>query len=439
VFDIRRILLVCLAAACILGASTGSAGAITPPTPSFSFTYQSWSPSEQVQLESWLNPNGSVMKTIKEVAGPPERNLAITVVKEDSGNAGEYDSYEHKVILTSLQLSVLDHELMHATRDGWTLSDSLWEEGLARAGEKEVMRLLALKGITEAGYDTNHEYGYDEYYENNNTPTVGVPYGDIYIDPALTLLRYEQAGYAFSKVLMENPQFIAEFNAKVFTHPNGNLSQTELIATANEVQPEVEGLPFPEWEQEQAIFDTNQQPGCYLFERSNQFTVDFYCTDQYGNVTMQEGATITLKIQGPYKELVFKGSGISTSYGLVGFEPPLTATTGRIKMVATAKSPEGGSAKATFYRQSGNAEGVFGVITNATTGEVNFHSPSGQFTPFSVPVTNGAFVAPTLTSVRGQVVAEFRSPRLSAVRTFDKDAAPYSLVITAHKAKKSKS
>jgi hypothetical protein len=81
------------------------------------------------------------------------------------------------------------------------------------------------------GYDSNHSYGYDEYYDASNVATVGLPYGNIHAEPALTLLRYEQAGYAFGKVLIENTGFVAEFNAKLFGRPDGNLNQAELVAT----------------------------------------------------------------------------------------------------------------------------------------------------------------------------------------------------------------
>jgi len=415
-----------------------TATAETVKTPGFTFKIEGeWAAQEKSQLESWLSSTGPVMKTVKEVIGPPAQNLTVKVVKSSSGNAGEYDEYNHQITLASLQLSVLVHELNHATRDGHILTNRVWEEGMARAGEKEVMRLLRLQGIEEPGYDTNHAYGYDIYYEQNNVPTVGVPNGNIYAEPGLTLLRYEQAGYAFTKVLIENPQFLSQFDAKVFTHAGGNISQSELVAMAAEVQPVVEGSPLASWVAKQHIFDTNQQEGCYGFERINQFTVDLYCTDQYGGVAMQAGDKVAMKIVAPNKEVLFREVGITTAYGWFTFEPVLDAGVGRIKVVATAKTPTGKVKAATFYRQTGSEKGVFGVITNANvySGIVSFSSPSGKFPPFSVSVTNGAFNAEGLESLRGQFVAKFSGEGMVAEATRNKDAAPYSLLLTAHKAK----
>jgi hypothetical protein len=322
------------------------------------------------------------MKTMVEVAGPPPENLTVTVVKESSGNAGEYDFLHHRLVLSSLQLSVLAHEINHATRDKWLLSNRVWEEGLARAGEKEVMRLLALQGISESGYDTNRSYSYDEYYDQDNVPAVGVPNGHIYAEPALVFLRYEQAGYAFGKILIEDPEFIGQFNARLFTQPSGALGQPELVAMEAEVQAVVEDRPLAKWVRQQHIFDTDQKAGCYAFERASQFTVDVYCTDQDGVVATQNGTSASLKILAPTKQVVFREDAITSELGWADFEPDLSAVTGRIKTIASAKSPVGSVKKSTVYRQSGTEEGVFGVVTNAEAGVVSFSSPTGQFAPF---------------------------------------------------------
>jgi hypothetical protein len=390
----------------------------------------SWSSQERAQLQTWLDPNGPVIKAVLQVAGPPPENLTITVVKERSGAAGDYDYIDHRIALSSLSLSVLVHELNHATRDRWLVRDAVWEEGLARAAEKEDMRLLAQQGITEPGYDFTHSYGYDEYYDQNNVATVGVPYGNIYAETALTLLRYEQAGYAFGKLLIENPEFVAKFNAGLFSRPNGSLSQSQLTAIAKAAQPIAEGLPFTSWRTNQRIFGTTQHEGCYLFQRVNQFTVDVYCTDVYGTVTAQAGVPVILTIFDSSKHAVFNETATTSSYGWASFDPSLNGTTGRIKLVANAESPLG-TVRAMAYRQAGAEAGVFGVVANADTGTVSLRSPSAEFTPISVPVTRGAFAAPSLTGVRGQIIASFAGEGKTAQRTFDKDAAPYSLVFVA--------
>lgn len=440
-FDNRkiRVVLVCLVALCLMGMGVGVGSASAKaPTPHFTFTYgSSVSPAERAQYESWLNPSGTVMKTVQQVYGPPATNLTIEVTKETNGFAGEYSPYGKRIAEAEAQLAVTVHELSHATRDTRDLSESVLEEGLARAGEKEVMRLLKLQGITEAGYDTTHEYGYDEYYDNDNVLAVGVPNGNIFVEAALTLLRYEQSGYAIGKIMMEDPQFEAQFDTKLAARSNAAVGPGEFVTMAAEIQPTVEGQPTTAWMNAQHIFDNFDTPGCYVFVRANQFTVDSFCIDQYSNVTMQNEAKVTLKIQGPHNEVVFKESGTTSEYGWVGFEPALESTMGRLKITATAKSSQG-QAKTIVYRQAGAAEGVFGVVTNAPSGTVRFSSPTESFPSVTVQVESGAFVAPTLGSVRGLVKAEYVGPSKSVTREFAKDAAPYSLVLTAAKVKKSK-
>jgi hypothetical protein len=398
------------------------------PSGVISFTVDSatWTPAEKAELNKLLEPGSTFMKTELGVTGPPAENLSISVIKK--ANSDEYGN--HEIRLSSLRMSVLAHEIDHAVHDRWILTNSVWEEGEARAVEYEVMRLMAQKGVTEEGFKYNHTYPYSEYYDQNNVSTVGVPNGNIFAEQALTLLRYEQSGVAFTKLGIENPHFEAQFNAKKFTHPNGFLSLSQLVAIAKEVQPTIEGEAFAKWRVKQHIFDISQPAGCYNFQRANQYTVDVYCTEASGNVVAQTGVNVSLKIVGSSKATLFQEEKATTEQGWTAFEPLLKASVGRIKMLATAGS-SGGTVKSTFYRQSGSAEGVFGVVTNATTGSVTFSSPATQFGTFSVAVANGAFVAPSLETIRGQVVANFSGEGKSAQRTFNKDGGPTSLVITA--------
>jgi hypothetical protein len=422
--------------ASVLGAVvTGSiaqstlAFAAAATAPHFTFVIDSsWTAEERAQLESWLTPSGPVMEAVRQVSGPPSEDLTVTITKGGQ-HAGEYGG--GRISMYSLQLSTLVHELNHATRNRWILSNPVWEEGLARAAEVETMDLLAQKGINETSYNLyHHSYQYDEYYDQDNVAEVAAPYGNLYNEPGLELLRYEQAGYTFGKALIENPGFVADFNGKLFARPDGRMSQTELVALAQSVQHRVEGQRFDSWQARQHIFDTDQQEGCYVFQRANQFTVDVYCTDRWGAQTAQFGVTVNLKILDVTNAVVFQGSGVTTSYGWTSFAPNLAPGLGRIKVIAEAASSSG-SIRSVIYRQAGPAEGVFGVVPSADRGTVTFSSHSGQFATFSVPVTNGAFAAPSLGPIRGQIRARFRGEGRSARRTFDKDAAPYGLVLDA--------
>lgn len=103
--------------------------------------------------------------------------------------------------------------------------------------------------------------------------------------------------------------------------------------------------------------------------------------------------------------------------------------TGRVSVVATANTPQG-TATSTYYRSLGPDVGVFGVVTNATRGSVTLSSPSGRSAPVTVPVVDGSFAAPSLTSCRGTLRARFRGEGLHERRTFTKAASPYDLVLT---------
>ena len=131
--------------------------------------------------------------------------------------------------MANFDLGVFMHELNHAVHGPWIIDNETWEEGMARAEEVAEMNLFASWGVTATSsyFDLHRSYGYDEFYENYNTPNVGNFYGTVYsppADPGLVLLRYQEAGYAFGKILIEKPDALREFNALLFQQPNGNLT-----------------------------------------------------------------------------------------------------------------------------------------------------------------------------------------------------------------------
>ena len=165
--------------------------------------------------------------------------------------AGEYQPYTHTMHLARLELAVFLHELNHAVHGPWIIGNSVWEEGMARGAEVAEMNLLDAQGVpgTSSYFDLHHQYGYDQYYDESNTGDVGVYSGAIYGDgdPALVLLRYEQAGYAFGKALLDFPSTLRLFNAKLFKQPNGSLSDSALRSMFESVRPKVEGQPASTW------------------------------------------------------------------------------------------------------------------------------------------------------------------------------------------------
>jgi hypothetical protein len=413
----------------------------TDLAPEFSFTFNSpdypWTSAELTQLQAWTAPGSAPMTVLAQVAGAPKVSSILNISHDPTiPAAGYYYPGVNKIVLGGLRLSVLLHELNHAVHGSWIMGNAVWEEGMARAAEMREMGLLAAQGIIEEQYDLHHSYSYDRYYENTNSPDIGVADGSIWGNgaPALPLLRYEQSGYAFGKVLIDNADAIKAFNAKLFQQPNGSLPHTTLVNMLAEVQPAVEAVPTSTWVSRQGILNPAPPTGCRLVQRVSQFTVDFFCRQPSGVEVAQVGATVRLDVYDATDHLVYTDQQVTTGYGWASFSgPPLTGSYQRLRLVASAASPAG-TASATYYRPDTPFDesgiGVFGVVTNVTSGTVTFSSPDGRFATFTVPVARGGFSAPSLTGVRGQVEASFSGGGLVSTRRFNKDASPYSMVIT---------
>jgi hypothetical protein len=394
-----------------------------------------WSDSERSVLEVWTAGGSAELTTLAQTVGPPGHDETVTVTKDPTSPfAGEYQPSGHLMVMASLDLAVFMHELNHAVRDTWILSDAVWEEGLARAAEVVEMDRLAAQGIPKAQHywDLHHSAGYDEYYENTNVPDVGVAGGSIWGngDAALALLRYQQAGYAFGKILLRNPNFIARFDALLFQRPNGDLDSATLAAMAGSIVPWVEARRFPVWVSRQHIFDTTPPVGCRLLQRVSQYTVDFFCRSSTGLETPQAGATVTYRAYGARGALLYDAQATTTRLGWVQFDPSFGSYHGRVQLVASATAADG-SVRSTAYRRAVPEGGVFGVIRNALSGSVVFSSPNRRFTKFTVPVSAGAFATTRLAGFAGRVIASFAGGGKTAKRLFVKDASPYSLVLSA--------
>lgn len=412
-------------------ARTEARSATTTPRMTFSIDSSSWTPSEQATLRAWTSPGSLQMNALLQVAGHPGHDELVHIARAATGYAGMYDANTDTLTMDSLELDVFMHELNHATHDSWIINNSVWEEGMARAAEVAELNLLATQGVPEAVSYSNlhHSDPYDEYYENSNVPDVGVAAGDIFGHggPALPLLRYEQAGYAFGKLLIQNGQFIVRFNGLLFQQLSGSLSVGTLVNMAASVQPMTEGQSFSSWYRNQHIFDTAPPTGCRLFQRTSQFTVDFFCRSADGYETPQSGATITYAVSTSTGTTLYTGQAVTGSYGWASFSPNFGTYDGRVTLVASTNTPTG-TISSTSYRQSGPESGVFGVVTNTTTGTVVFSSPSGAFTDVTVAVANGAFSASSLETFTGLITARV-GEGAGVSRTFAKDSSPYSLVI----------
>lgn len=416
-----------------------SSATSTSGTGGFTFTFDSpadpWTPAELTQLLAWTAPGSAPMNALAEVAGGPETATTINVEHDPTiGNEGLYYSGDNTLVLRDPTLSVLLHELDHAVHGAWLLRDTMWEEAMARAAEVEEMDILSQQGIVEDGYfDLHHAYSYDVFYDNTNTPDIGVANGYIeYGDTALRLLRYQEGGYAFGKMLIENPGAIRAFNAQLFTYANGDLTQQQLVSALSAAQPTVEGLPTATWVQQQQILSPSPPPGCRLVQFVSQLSANFFCRSRAGVETPQVGATVRLAVYDPDGQLLATQQQTTNSLGSVVFAVPLASTFERLRLVATGTSTSG-SASSTYYRSGKSGNGIFGVVLPATTGTLTLSSPTGAFAPATTAVSGGGFSVSGLADVRGPVQADFTgtgtATGISVSRRFNKDASRYSLVL----------
>jgi hypothetical protein len=424
---------------------TGHAGAPSQPraaaTPgTFTFVIDpTWSQSEGATLSAWLAPGSPERRALTMVAGPPSESATITITHDPSSSfAGEYTLATHTVTLANLDLGVLMHELDHATHGPWILTNGdVWEEGMARAAEVAEMNMLARDGVAgTAGYfDLHHSYPYDTAYDALNRPNVGLEGGNIFSGtPSLVLLRYELAGYAFGKILVQNPAFLRSFNARLYTHPDGGLSVATFLRITSSIQPKVEGAGFAAWYAGQHVFDRSPPLGCRLYQRAVFFVVDVFCRTTSGE-TPQPGAAVTVRLTSAQGATLGMEQATTNQLGAGTYPSPAFGSyRGRVTFTATAVVA-GQTLRQTEYMPESDTgtydTGVSGVVTNAVSGKVTFSSPGGRFATFTVRVTNGAFHAARLDGFAGQVVATYKGPTKTATRQFTKDASPYTVELTA--------
>lgn len=161
-----------------------------------------------------------------------------------------------------------------------------FNEGLVRAATMKVARTPsamlatldpeAIEGVLASTYDMGASYDW------NNQPALG---GSTFIAPNLKnqplpiggstggiyLLRYQMAGTAWQKVLVEYPQFAAEFNARYYANPNVFQTRAALVGLGQTVISQfaggsatIEGLSFSDWFRRQGILETRTVPGLKL-------------------------------------------------------------------------------------------------------------------------------------------------------------------------------
>ena len=414
-----------------LAAARHAAAADT--TNELAFTFDSplfpWSAEELATISTTLN---ACYPVAKDIYGPPA--FAITVNVRHDPNisvAGLYNPSLNEMALTGLDAGALCHEMIHAFRDDDIVALSSFEEGMTRAAEIEVFDRLAPAYVHP--FDQNHSYTYDVFYEALNRPAIGSSAGFFagYVSP---LLRYQLAGYAWGKGIVENPRFLADFNALLYTtiltDPTAQFTESTLKALAAAAQPTLEGQPFAAWYAGQGVLDTAPPVGYQLYQRVNQFVVDFFSRDDATGVeTMQANASVSWALYDDRDALLGSGSDVTSANGFIDFTLQAAALlagyTGRVKVVASTSTSLGPIID-TVFTAGGVAQGVFGVVADASEGTVTITPLDDPAAAVTVDVVHGAFAATSLGPRRGRFVAVFADASGRTVsQQFTKDASDY--------------
>ncbi len=399
------------------------------------FTYSSptypWSAPE---LELLTNALNEFYPLARQVYGPPAFNIAVNIRKDPTiGYVGLYYSGLNEMVVktgATYNVDVICHEMIHAFHDDDIIGYNSYEEGMTRAAEVEVGN----RAVTYH-FGDNHSYGYDVYYEGMNRPPVGGAGGSFFMGhSALQLTRYELAGYAWAKPFLENTNFFRHFNtqyyARVISDPSVRTTEAKLLDILTNVQAVVEGRAFTNWYARQAILSTNPPTGIYmLYQRINQYTVDFFARNAVTGVeTPQVGQPVTWRVYDHRGQLLSTGTNTTSALGFISFSPTAPAGyTGRITVVVSGPCPTG-TVWDSVSRQYGSEDGVFGAVSQISTGRVTVYPTDGTTPAASCALTNGAFSIPALTSARGRFVVAVTGPEgAGSLMHFTKDASSYFL------------
>jgi hypothetical protein len=192
------------------------------------------------------------------------------------------------------------HTLLLAYMGPHSYGFDAWQEGLARAA---TMRIVRTPGALPAGLDMElveqvleNVYDVSSFYDWNNQRALG---GARFIAPNLRdaqlpaggslggiyLLRYQMAGTAWFKVLVEHPGFIAAYNRAFYAQPTAGGNVPALASMGHNVLNQlglgntVEGRLFGEWMRRQFILAPENTYGQKLIVHPIPITTELAGSD----------------------------------------------------------------------------------------------------------------------------------------------------------------
>lgn len=175
------------------------------------------------------------------------------------------------------------HCLLLATIGPKMLPADGWQEGIVRAATMQICRTpgalpatldsVAIEQVLESSYDIGSTYDWNNQRALSG-PTFIAPNLRSQPLPAggstggLYLLRYQMAGSAFQKVLVEYPGFAPEFLKRYYQNSAGTQTFGALAALGRDTirfllgpSATIEGQDFVAWSRRQRILDFNLTPG----------------------------------------------------------------------------------------------------------------------------------------------------------------------------------
>ncbi|MFQ3676703.1 MAG: hypothetical protein SNJ74_02035 [Fimbriimonadaceae bacterium] len=257
-------------------------------------------PAERAFLEEVF---AAARGTIDVVFGPPSHALPVRVRNFDA-EIGDRDAIAGGFVLPNNGAGQVEirfpiyqnreaaavnfvHCLLLAYLGPNSYDFDAYQEGLVRAATMRIVRTPGALPATlspdliEAVLENTYDVGsfYDWYNQRGlggrrfiaeNLRLAPLPAGGSL--GGVYLLRYQMAGSAWQKVLVEYPGFAAAFNGAFYADTSiaGNpaalnaLAQSVIDTLAGSPGATVEGRPFAEWARRQAILETRDAPGLKL-------------------------------------------------------------------------------------------------------------------------------------------------------------------------------
>lgn len=392
----------------------------------FSFVSDpSWTPDELGRLQASV---ADLYPLAVQVYGSPAFDMLVNVRKDPSiGFAGLYFPGLNEIVLRSAwESDALVHEILHAIRDDNISFSSRFEEGMTRAAEVEVFN----RATGYAHWDLHHSYYQDQLYEAFSTPHVscGGCTGRL-------LGSYQLPGYAWGKVVIEQPSFLAQFNAELFRlaalAPGILGDEVQLRGIAEGLVSSVEGVPFRQWFASQPVLNPPPLNGEFVAIKAD-FTACRYAAETIGSVSyiaMAPGQSIEWTARAANGVVLDSGSAVTGLSGCVVLEPRIPESyVGRLDMSVSALAPAGVVTDQRSVARGGR--GLHGVVRPFNTGTVTVVALDGSGQRVSVGLSNGGFEVPSLELARGRFRVEMTTTAgQTFVREVTKDASSYFVAL----------